>query len=98
MSTNRFNVLVVVALLVVAALTAWEVAAIANVVADDRSAPAVAFERRDRVVSQNRIDLAASHRVLGDECFEVRDLVDCRLTSQKPGEIREAAPTPAAIR
>ena len=49
MSLNRvLNVLVVLVLLVVAGLTAWEVAAIADVAVDDPSVPAAALEGRDQ--------------------------------------------------
>jgi len=97
MSMNRyFNVLVVVALLLVAALTAWQVAAIADVVADDRSAPAVSFESGDGAVSQDTIAPAPAHRLRGDECFDVslREHAVCRLASQRPGEIGQARTFP----
>jgi hypothetical protein len=89
MFKNRFfGVLVVVALLAVAALTAWEAAAIADVVSDDQSAPALSIESRDRPVSEDTIAPAPSHRSPGDECFDVSlsELADCRLASQKPIE------------
>ena len=87
MFKNRiFSVLVVVALLAVAALTAWEAAAIADVVSDDQGAPAVSIVSRDRPVGQDTIGPAPSHRSPGDECFDVSlsEVAECRRAIQAP--------------
>ena len=94
MSKNRsFNVLVVVALLVVAALTAWEAAAIAEVVPADRSAAAAAINSGDRPSNQDALAPRPSYRSRGDECFDVplSELAACRLIGQNTIEVGQEA-------
>jgi len=81
MSTHRvLNVLVAVALIVVAALTAWEAAAITDVVPDDRSASAAAIGTPDTPLSRAPYPPAPAHRAPIDECFDVSlsEVAECR--------------------
>ena len=87
MSLNRvLNVLVVLALLVVAGLTVWEVAAIADVAVDDPSVPVAALESRDQADGQDSGDPAFAHRLPVDECFDVSlsEVAECRRAIQAP--------------
>ena len=87
MSLNRvLNVLVVLVLLVVAGLTVWEVAAIADVVPDDRSASAAAIGTPDLPLSRAPYPPAPAFRAPGDECFDVSlsEVAECRRAIQAP--------------
>jgi len=85
MSENRFYAVpVIVALLVVGSLTAWQVAASSDVVSEAAGAAAGGSENHVRAASQDTL--------APEECFDVSlsELAGCRLASQSAMETRQA--------
>jgi len=84
MSEDRlYSVPVVVALLVIGSLTAWQVATSADAVSEAAGAVVSGSEKDVRAASQDTVPL--------DECFDVSlsELAGCRLASQNAIETGE---------
>ena len=87
MSENRFYAVpVIVALLVLGSLTAWQVATSANVVSAAAGASGGGYENRVRPTSQDTVPL--------EECFDVSlgELAGCRFAGQSAIETGQATP------